>query len=127
MKTLLVKVAYLIEVEDDLYQETITQLEDGSQANSYQLSEKLEQFKCNVSNAIPDQLKIEPAHTALWQSTQMETLEPQYTNCGQCAHCNTWTTDCEKAHPIEELANGATINEQLYCDNCLPKDHPVAF
>ena len=127
MKTVLVKVAYLIEVEDDLYQETITPLEDGSQAISYKFSEQLDQFESNVSNAIPDQLIIDPAHTAFWQSTQMETLEPQYTNCGQCFLCGAWTTDCEKVHPIEELANGATVNEKLYCDNCLPTNHPLAF
>lgn len=113
-ETVLVKVAYLIEVEDDLYQGTITSLEDGSQAISYKFSEQLDQFESNVSNAVPDQLIIDPVHTAFWQSTQMETLEPQYTNCGQCSLCGAWTTDCEKVHPIEELANGATVNEKLY-------------
>lgn len=127
MKTVLVKVAYLIEVEDELYQETTITLGDGSQAITYKDTPELESFEDAINKSVPPQLILNEKYTAQWQSTEYKTLEPNYENCGQCNHCGAWTTDCEKEAPIEELASGATVDGKLYCELCLPKDHPLTF
>ena len=59
-----------------------------------------------------------------WESTSSLVLEPGKMNCGLCAHCGCWTTDIEKADPVNELCSGATIGGKLLCEECLPSDHP---
>jgi len=48
-------------------------------------------------------------------------------NAGQCSRCGQWTTDREASSPLRELCNGARIDGQLLCDDCLPADHRWAF
>ena len=48
-------------------------------------------------------------------------------NCGRCARCGSWTTDNERPDPILDLGIGARVDGQLYCDEDLPRDHPLAF
>lgn len=62
-----------------------------------------------------------------WEGTSMVPLLPELSNCGKCFSCGTWTTDREKEEPIEGLANGAVVNGNLLCDQCLPQDHTWAF
>ena len=60
-------------------------------------------------------------------STKLTTLDLDQMNCGKCAKCGAWSTDMEQPEPMFEFSNGATVNEMLLCDLCLPKDHKWAF
>lgn len=72
-------------------------------------------------------LRNNESRTLQWQYETYISLEPGQMNCGRCAKCNCWTTDSEKADPIQELGSGATVDVKLLCDECLPPDHPIAF
>jgi len=54
-------------------------------------------------------------------------LDEMSMNCGKCHTCGTWTSDKKKEGFIPLLTIGTCINGKLYCDLCLPEDHPLAF
>lgn len=62
-----------------------------------------------------------------WNSTSTIELDEKNMNCGNCANCGQWVTDCEKPGRISDLCNGARIDGKLYCDECLPRGHKWAF
>lgn len=62
-----------------------------------------------------------------WQSLRQSTLDPAALNCGRCAECDGWVTDCERPEPLDGLCNGATHDGRLLCDEHLPPDHRWAF
>lgn len=111
-ETLLYKVAYLVEVED----------------REISTNHDKEELRKMVWKALPDQdIAIDDVHTAEWYSTQELLLDSGTMNCGRCHKCNAWTTDREKPDPVRELTNGAVVDGELLCDDCLPKGHPWAF
>ncbi len=63
-----------------------------------------------------------------WLSTSSMSLDGA-PGCGRCTSCNQWVYDVEIASEDTPtgLCRGATVNGLLLCDECLPKDHPVAF
>lgn len=73
------------------------------------------------------EIEVDEAHTLEWYSTREIILSPRTMNCGKCACCGGWTTDMEKADPVQGLSHGAVVDGKLYCDECLPPDHPWAF
>ena len=108
-KTLLYKVAYLVEAED----------------GEISTNHGKEELRKMIWKALPDQdIAIDRVHTAQWCSTQELLLDPGTMNCGQCCKCSTWTTDREKPDPIRELTNGAVVDGELLCDDCLPEGIP---
>lgn len=113
MKTVLFSVSYLIEVEDNLL--------TGS--------DESEVFKDNVFSKLSKNSwkKIDAKHKANWNSSSFSILDPTRMNCGKCCRCGAWVTDREKSAPVVGLANGATVNGELLCDECLPKGHRWAF
>nr|WP_154958420.1 hypothetical protein [Paenibacillus xylanexedens] len=104
-KTYLVKVAYLIDLSDEEYKEM-----------GDQLIPELENEITVMGN-----LKLD------WQSSSTILLDPETMNCGRCSKCNSWVTDREKPDHIDELNNGAVVDDRLLCDECLPEDHRWAF
>ncbi len=113
MKTVLFNVSYLIEVEDELL--------NGS--------DEAEAFNDNVFKKLSDNSwkKIDEKHKAIWNCSSFSVLDSTQMNCGKCSRCGTWVTDWEKQDPIAGLTNGATVNGELLCDDCLPDDHRWAF
>lgn len=113
MKTVLFNVSYLIEVEDDLL--------NGSN--------DAEVFNENVFKKLAPNSwkKIDAKHIAKWNSSTFLVLDPTKMNCGKCCRCGNWATDREKMDHIMGLTNGAAINGELLCDECLPEDHRWAF
>lgn len=105
---ILVRVNYLIEGDkDELGKESI---QDG------------------IWNSIPEEdILIDNTHKAVWQSTSEVFLDSKTMNCGKCVRCHGWTTDKEKPNYIDGLCNGATVNGELLCDECLPEGHRWAF
>lgn len=79
-----------------------------------------------VEEAINRELGCQETDHLGWQSTCPIDLDEQI-NCGHCANCGGWTTDCERTDRVPELSNGAVVNGQLLCDECLPSDHRWAF
>jgi len=62
-----------------------------------------------------------------WISSTSGIYDTEKDNIGKCANCGTWTTDCEESNPVKDLNYGAKLKGVLFCDLCLPKDHPIAF
>jgi hypothetical protein len=62
-----------------------------------------------------------------WNSTSSIGLDSGEYNCGKCSKCGHWTTDSEKPYAVQGLCNGATVDGELLCDECLPPDHRWAF
>jgi hypothetical protein len=111
-KALMYRISYLVEIEDS---------EDGSR----ELRRKLNNA---MWERLPEEgIALDDSHVAEWQSTTELLLNPLTMNCGQCARCHGWTTDREKQDPVTGLCNGATVNGELLCDECLPKGHRWAF
>lgn len=109
--TVLVKMYHLIEVEE----------EELCKENGL-----LDELVKEVSN--DKELNIIGENVFMqWQGTSVIPLLSELTNCGTCSSCGAWATDREKDEPIEGLANGATIDGKLLCDECLPADHKWAF
>jgi hypothetical protein len=109
-KTVLIRTYHLIEVdEEELYKE------DG-------LLDKIEK---EISKDI--ELSIGESVHMKWEGTSMTSLTPEIMNCGKCSCCGAWVTDREKADHIEGLCNGATVDGELLCDECLPEDHKWSF
>ena len=111
MKTLLVRTAYLIDVEDDLIE-------------GYGVDER---FDLLMSNALAKDVAIDATRTAIWNSYTYMILYPEEDNCGKCVNCGGWTTDREKPGYINELGKGATVDGKLLCDECLPRGHEFSF
>lgn len=107
-KAILVRTSYLIEGKcDEIDKETV---QNG------------------IWNLIPEEdIWIDENHKAVWQSTSELYLDPKTMNCGKCAKCHGWTTDMEKLNYINGLCNGATVDGELLCDECLPEGHRWAF
>jgi len=104
-KTYLVNIAYLIDLTDEEYKEI-----DG-----------------DLTPVLENEIKIRRDLKLHWESTSSVYLDPEAMNCGRCAKCNSWATDREKPNHIDELNNGAVVEGQLLCDECLPEEHRWAF
>lgn len=113
MKTVLFSVSYLIEVEDELL--------TGS--------DEAEAFNSDVFKKLSGSSwkKVDAKHKAVWNKSSFSVLNPQRMNCGKCCRCGSWVTDREKPDSIRGLTNGATVDGELLCDDCLPKGHRWAF
>lgn len=110
-KTVLIKVAYLVDIEDeDLIK-----------------NEHLDKITSRISKNINLQLNDIEKMSLEWEGTFSLILDSETMNCGKCANCNGWTTDIEKENPVKELCYGATVDGKLLCDECLPPEHPCAF
>lgn len=110
-KTVLIKVAYLVE---------LTEEEINSDGNVLdRLSDLISEDKKLVINQKVIELE--------WNHTSALILDPNKPNCGKCSKCGQWVTDREKPDAIAELCNGATVDGKLLCDECLPYDHRWAF
>ncbi len=48
-------------------------------------------------------------------------------NAGKCTTCDCWASDSQACEPIWGLQHGAVVDGKLYCDEHLPKGHPIAF
>jgi hypothetical protein len=109
-RTVLITVSYLVEI-------------DEAEINKdYGLLERIEN---QISKDFI--LKNEEEVLLEWESTSSKVLDPKTFNCGRCAKCNRWVTDREKPDAITQLCNGTTVDGQLLCDDCLPRDHKWAF
>ncbi|QEH67703.1 hypothetical protein [Cellulosilyticum sp. WCF-2] len=111
-KTVLIKVSYLVDMED----------EDLSKVDGL-----LDKITSEVSEDINLQLNTNEMISLKWEGTSSRVLDSERINCGKCANCNGWVTDIEKEDPIKELCYGATVDGKLLCDECLPPEHPCAF
>lgn len=109
MNTLLITVSYLVEISDD-----VLYLEYGP----------LDKLNMNIEETIRSS---NSDFNLQWQSTQTRVLDPATMNCGKCDNCGCWTTNREEDNWIPSLTIGAVVDGKLYCDSCLPKDHPLAF
>ena len=110
-KISLITVSYLVEIlEEDL-------------SNDDDLIDKITNHVCENKNMIVNGKEI----ILEWNNTYSQILEPNEMNCGKCSECGQWTTDREKGNAIRGLCNGATVNGNLLCDDCLPTDHRWAF
>ena len=49
------------------------------------------------------------------------------TNYGRCVICRDWASDKRQKDSVSQFSNGAKIDDQWYCDICLPKNHPSHF
>ncbi|GMX65019.1 hypothetical protein Elgi_42890 [Paenibacillus elgii] len=102
----LVKIGYLLDLTDQ---------------------EDEEDIEKNILRVVSDDIMITNGKTMKWESTSAIKLDPETMNCGRCCNCNNWVTDREKPNPISELNNGATVDGNLLCDECLPEDHRWSF
>lgn len=110
-KTVLVRVAYLVELPEEEIN-----CDDGL----------LENIIDAISNS--ENLLIQNKNISLeWNSTSSFILESENFNCGKCSKCGHWTTDREKPDAVEGISYGATVDDQLLCDECLSFDHRWAF
>lgn len=110
-KQTLVRVSYLLEIDEDL-------LKDDEKSRNFQLL---------LSQKLSKDVDIDDSHTAEWNMETLLVLDPLKMNCGKCVKCGIWTTDKECVNYIDGLANGAVVNNELLCDDCLPKGHRWAF
>ncbi|GMA98257.1 hypothetical protein [Pelosinus sp. IPA-1] len=110
-KTVLIKVAYLVELP-----------EAGINSDD----DILDKITSKLSE--PRILEIEGRERILqWNSTSSLVLESKSLNSDKCSKCGQWTTDREKINAIKGICNGATVDGKLLCDECLPSDHKWAF
>ena len=58
-------------------------------------------------------------------SSRTEELNGQ--NFGRCIKCGAWTSDWTKSVGVKSLSNGAQIDGEWFCDECLPLNHPNHF
>lgn len=70
---------------------------------------------------------IDAAFPDAWQTMGIRELDPATMNCGRCAECGCWTTDCERPDRLTGVNAGAVHDGRLLCDDHLPEDHPWAF
>ena len=112
-KTVLINVAYLIELEENEINDDEGLLD-----------------KITSNNLITSDLDIKVNNEKVllnWESISSLVLNPENMNCGKCSNCGRWTTDKEKENPVSNLCYGTTVNGRLLCDECLPFNHPHAF
>ena len=111
-KTVLIKIATLVEIEEDDLKKDFGQL----QKLSFKLSKKIDEA-----------LEVEESSCLGWQSESSIILDEKEMNCGKCAICDAWVTDREKPNFIQELNIGALYEGKLLCDEHLPENHRWAF
>lgn len=110
-KTVLIRVAYLVELPEE---------------------------EINIDDSILDKITNEISEykslhidnkdiTLDWNYTSSLMLDSGNYNCGKCSKCGQWVTDSEQPDAVEGLCNGATVDGNLLCDECLPSDHRWAF
>lgn len=110
-KTVLINVAYLLELPEEELKD-----ENG-------LLDKLTNQICSDKK-----LEVEQGEYELsWNTTTSLTLDSESLNCGKCSKCGQWTTDRDKKEAIKGLTNGASVDGKLLCDECLPSSHRWAF
>ena len=63
----------------------------------------------------------------VWSSSSTAFYDTEYDNIGKCTNCGCWTTDVNRKDAISDISRGTRIENLLYCDLCLPKNHPLAF
>ncbi|UWG96255.1 hypothetical protein LPY66_15295 [Dehalobacter sp. DCM] len=107
-KTVLINASYLVEIDEA------------------EINKDNGQFE-QIENLISKDIMFEDRVLVEWESTSSIVLDPSTLNCGRCSKCNRWVTDREKLDAITQLCNGATVDGQLLCDDCLPPDHKWAF
>ena len=111
-KTVLVNVGVLIEVEESELQK------DFGEAD----------ITVNkINEAIDRELAYEESSQLGCQSSSFIELDSDNVNCGRCAECACWVTDCEKPGRVKNLNIGAVWEGRLLCDEHLPKGHRWAF
>jgi len=62
-----------------------------------------------------------------WSSSSTAFYDTEVDNIGKCSNCGCWTTDIDQNDVISDVSRGARIENLLYCDLCLPKNHPIVF
>ena len=60
-----------------------------------------------------------PSH-ARWISTGLVYLDDSDLNSGRCTVCGIWVTDDTKPDPVPGLHWGASVNEQIFCEQHYP-------
>jgi hypothetical protein len=80
-----------------------------------------------IIDSINNTLKYGEDSQLGWSFLTAIPLDENGLNCGRCSNCGGWASDKEKPGFIRELGIGARINGKLFCDECLPPDHPLAF
>ena len=106
-KTILVKVYYLVDIEEDELQKDFGDLD-----------------KC--CNAVVKNSKI-GKYNMKFNSVASLLLEQDKMNVGKCKKCGCWISDREKTNFVEGLNIGAMVNGEMLCDECLPDDHLLRF
>ena len=91
--------------------------DDNSELNS-QIESMADAFACELERATDGK-----AAGVSYQYVSLDTNR----NIGRCKLCNAWVSDSSKEGFIQELSNGAFIDDAWLCDLCLPKDHPNEF
>ena len=87
---------------------------------------ELDNILSKLEESIQHTLNSEDSELGLL-SARPVILDEASMNCGKCHICGAWTSDKEKEGFIPMLNIGTRINGKLFCDLCLPKDHPLAF
>jgi hypothetical protein len=109
----LLKIGVLVEVEE----------EELEKEHSY-----IDEVTWEIEEKINEALEITDDESDFgWRYTSITVLDENEHNYGKCSKCGTLTSDKEKEGFIPEIGTGATVNKKLLCDDCLPKDHPLAF
>ena len=108
-KTVLLRLGVLVEVDPD-----------GD-------SRELVRIMHRLHAAIDQELGCQDNRVVGCQSNRPLELDDPGLNCGRCAVCGGWVTDCARPDRIPELCNGAVVDGQLLCDDHLPPDHRWAF
>ncbi len=111
-KTVLIRLGVLIEVDE----------KEISKENS-----EIDRITKRIIESIDNTLNYDGDSLLGWHSSEGIPLNENEYNCGQCTNCGAWTSDREQANYIRELSIGARVNGKLFCDDCLPSDHPLAF
>lgn len=109
-KTILISVSVLTEVPSEVA--------DDPQFND------LNRLENNLQEAVED---VKSSFKVSWKSTETLILDPNTMNCGKCESCGCWVSDREKDGVVRQLDVAARFNGRLLCDECLPKDHHLAF
>ncbi len=109
-KTVLMCINFLVEVPESI-------VDDPDSNELFNLGNQLE----DIAENIDTQFKVD------WESTQTFTLDPNLNNCSKCSSCGCWVTDANKPNTISQLNIGAVVDGKLLCNECLPKDHELAF
>jgi len=112
-KLVLLKIGVLVEVDEKELEKEYSYVDEVS---------------WEIEEGINKILKINEEESDFgWRSTCIVVLDETESNYGKCANCGTLISDKEKENYIAELGPGATVNDKLLCDDCLPHGHPLAF